>query len=57
MAFLTLEFYNAIDDTQFDVAKQIVADRVIDKIINVQLLNNKLQFKFVSTKKLRRIKQ
>ena len=31
MGFLTLEYYNAIDDVHFDVAKRIIADRVIDK--------------------------
>ena len=47
MAFLTLEYYNAIDDAHFNAAKQIIVDRVIDILISVQLVNNKLEFNFV----------
>ena len=56
MECLTLEYYNAVDDIHFDAAQQIIADRVIDRLIGVQLVNNKLVFEFVS-KKLRRIKR
>ena len=45
---MTFEYYNAIDDVHFDAAKQIIVDRVIDRLIGVQVVNNKLVFEFVS---------
>ena len=47
MAFLTLVYSNAVGNKHFETAKQIVADRVIDRLIGVQLVDNKLVFKFV----------
>lgn len=50
MAILTLEYSTAIGNAQFDVAKQIVADKVIDRLIGVQLVDNRLVFKCQSKK-------
>ena len=47
MAYLTLEYSNAIGNEHFEAAKQIIADRAIDRLIGVQLVNNKLVFKIV----------
>ena len=47
MAFLTLEHSNAVGNEHFETAKQIITDKVIDRLISVQLVKNKLVFKFI----------
>ena len=43
MATLTIEYANR--DNHIDVAKQIVSDKVIDRLLDVQLVDNNLVFK------------
>jgi len=48
MAILTLEY----GKKHVNVAKQIVSDKVIDRLLEVQLVDNNLVFKCQSKKKL-----
>ena len=48
MAVLTLEYANR--DNHIDVATQIVSGKVIDRLLEVQLVDNNLVFKCKSKK-------
>ena len=50
MAILTLEYSNDSGNRHIDVAKQIVSDKVIDRLLDVQLVGNKLVFECQSKK-------
>lgn len=49
MAILTLEYANR--DNHIDVAKQIVSDKVIDRLLEVQPVDHNLVFKCQSKKR------
>jgi len=52
MATLTLEYSNAVENTHFEAAQQIVYDHVIDRLIGAKPVNNTIIFEVESKKKL-----